>query len=357
VENIRTLLELIGCTRIKVGGNGWVHACCPFAKWRHSGGHDARPSFAIASSLDGSSNYKCLSCQAKGDLRTLVYKLESLSGTNLSKVMEFVQRFDKPSLETIKKKIETATYWGTKSAEIGGVKVNNAPFFLLHPEDGKPLETPLAESELQAFTTDFPEDVWKYLTLPKGVEAPNGQPARGLSPESIKEWELCWHPHGRRIGVPVRDVKGRLMSISGRSFHSWQKPKFLHTTGFKRDLYLYGEDRVQKGGLGILVEGFFDVQRIRQAGFPYAVGVMGSYLSLIQTEKLVQFFTSVLIIPDGDKAGYEGAKQWSKALEGRLPVSICEVAEGSDPDELNALQIGQQIGKYFPNLTINPVSG
>jgi hypothetical protein len=163
-EHIRELLTKLGCQKIKLGNNGWVHATCPFAKWSHGGGYDNNPSFGIAVEVDGHSAYKCHGCQAQGDLVGLVFRLGQRSKKDLHPLIEYVREFDTISPEAMKKRIEGAkSNWDKPRTEIGGLTLAFHPKQIAMPgmtDDAIP------ESELEALQKEFPEDVYKYLTSP-----------------------------------------------------------------------------------------------------------------------------------------------------------------------------------------------
>jgi hypothetical protein len=190
----------------------------------------------------------------------------------------------------------------------------------------------LPESTLDPIRT-IPDFVMEYLTGPK----------RRLSLESIKMWELGWHAGVRRVAIPIRDAEGSLVGISGRAFYERQSPKYLHSSGFRRDYYLYGERLIKRGVKGFLCEGFFDVIYLHQMGYN-AVAMLGSHLSRFQAEKLTQFFSELVIIPDGDGPGYEAAEKAQVQLASRLPTRIANVPEGKDPDELDSDEMIEILG-------------
>jgi DNA primase len=68
-------------------------------------------------------------------------------------------------------------------------------------------------------------------------------------------------------------------------------------------------------------------------GYPNAVAVMGSHLSVEQVEKLVALLSDVTIVPDGDEPGGVAAAKWERALTGRVPVRTVTVRDGADPDQ------------------------
>ena len=139
-------------------------------------------------------------------------------------------------------------------------------------------------------------------------------------------WELGWHAIQKRISIPMRDCDGNLVGISGRAWPLHREPKYLHPKGFRRDLFLYGEHRIVKGKPAKLVEGQFDVENLVNFGYENVLGVLGSYVSKFHIKKLKEWFPSVAIIPDGDKAGRDGARVSAQMIEKRLPVTIFEVS-------------------------------
>lgn len=323
-QQIEQLLRVLGCEKIKYGSR-WVNASCPFASSRHSKGSDRRPSFGVLVS-EGVSHYRCLACGVVGDLHGLIWTLSRHRGTgrwywdacrllhhetpSASDLERMSELADTPI--DARERLERSNYWGPPAPRQTSRALNLDT-----------LEYPvLAESDLQKFR-DLPPVARDYLTGPK----------RKLQLHTIDIWELGWQPYSRRIVIPVRDWDGRLVGLTGRAVDPDNDPKFLHSTGFKRDYFLFGEHMVERGESGYLVEGHFDVIYLRQMGYPNAVAVMGSHLSVVQVEKLIKMFPDVTIIPDGDQAGGDAAAKWEYALRGRVPVRVATVMEGRDPDE------------------------
>ena len=158
---------------------------------------------------------------------------------------------------------------------------------------------------------------------------------RGVTEQSISDWEIGWVEEAGRIAIPVRDVNKDLRCISGRILGKGT-PKWVHSKGFKKERHLYGEDRIESDGTGtcVIVEGFFDVIFLTQIGVRNALAVMGSSLSRYQKDKVVRMFNRAVIVPDGDGPGKEAAKQIHKALKVDIDVHVYPTPDGKDPDEL-----------------------
>ncbi len=338
--HIETFLQKLRCDKIRVVSSV-VKACCPLARWTHPKGREDHPSFFVMIDESGTSGYRCHSCGASGSLLELVWALMRKPGVSLDRKMdlqelvEFVQLHNQPSPEYLASKLEMAksSFWGAAPVEVAGIRVSPRLATSLSPEAELPT---LDEEILKHFS--LPGHIVQYLR------------DRGVSEASMATWELGWHDDRRRISIPIRDRMQRLVGISGRAYDHDDLPKYMHGNGFRRDYYLYGEHRVEKGKPGILVEGFFDVIGLAQAGYPNAVAMMGSYLSRFQIEKMVQLFTAITILPDGDLPGREAAAKAEQTLRERFEsVRIADIPDGKDPDELTSDELLEALGAPTPN--------
>lgn len=342
--HIQELLSKLGCQKIKHGNNGWVHATCCFAKWNHSGGHDNNPSFGIAVEVDGHSAYKCHGCHAQGDLLTLIRELGKKSGKTDYQIMSFVEKHDQITPEGMQRQMQRVqTPWITKTTNVAGIEMSSRPQQLAL---GDFVDDTISESEFEALY-ELPLDVRTYMTDPRipFVERnENGYTPRGLTTQTLQRYEVRWNPATKRIITPIRDVKGRLVSLSGRAFYKWTKPKFLHSKNFPKQHYLYGEFQAAKGKIGLLMEGQFDVQMLDQNGYRSSVAQMGSTLGPVQVQKLTEFFKEVVYLRDGDKAGKDAEAKVKAALHGHTKVTAMEIPEDYDPDDLTSSECHSLLG-------------
>lgn len=167
--------------------------------------------------------------------------------------------------------------------------------------------------------------------------------SRGLTSNSIIEWELGWQPFVKRIVIPIRDSEKRLVGLSGRTIID-EEPKYLHSPGFKRDYVLYGEHRIIPGDTCYVVEGFFDVIRLYQLGYRNVLGIMGTYISNQQRYKILKHFKQVKIFLDGDLAGKTGANSIYKALHAKISCEIVEPPVDKDPADLDRTVLTSLLG-------------
>lgn len=329
-SHIEKLLHALGCERIRAGNTGWVYATCPLL-FRHVKGTDTKPSFAISIVPNGESHYKCHACNAVGTLNGLLWAIQKKYKRDVSALMRMVQTHNVPSPEDLMarlNRINDGGYSRSEPAKVAGVQIS--PRLADSFSANIKLEV-LPESTLVPFK-DIPPYVLKYLLGP-----------RRMTSESTREWELGWHSAVKRISIPIRDAQNALVGISGRAFFDRQVPKYLHSSGFRRDFYLYGEHKVKRGVRGYLCEGFFDVIYLHMLGYN-AVAMMGAHLSRLQAEKLTQFFSDLVVVPDGDAPGYEAAEKVMLQVGSRIPTTIAKVPEGKDPDELDSDELISILG-------------
>jgi len=336
-----TLLSALGCSHIKVNlSNTWVASTCPLAIWTHKGGIDKHPSFGVSIHADveangdvkGESKFKCYTCNVGGSLvgeMGLLRRIKLKSKVDLKKIeginpyvwTDMRNEMSKAQLDAKSKSTTNVSGWKYDPFK----PIPNPTGLGLTADTTAKLEEappPLPESELARFTDPSPE-LMSYL---------HGE--RRLTDATIKQWELKWHEGARRIAIPIRDALGNLVGVSGRAFDG-QRPKFLHSKGFRRDFYLYGEQTCRRNEPGYLTEGFFDVMFLQQNGIN-AFAIMGSYLSRVQVEKCLSMFTRIVMVPDGDEPGEEAATRIKERLGAQMSVIISPMAAGKDPDELTA---------------------
>jgi len=169
--------------------------------------------------------------------------------------------------------------------------------------------------------------------------------SRGVSREVLEYFGagLCVSKgtfSGRFI-IPLHDQLGQLVGYAGRSIDS-KEPKYLFPSGekgFYKSRLLFNLHRVVKEVEGdqpvVVVEGFFDCMKVKQAGYP-CVALMGSSLSEQQEEMLCSEFGRVILMFDGDDAGKGVTEDCSRRLVRRVFVKAVHLLDGQQPDQLPA---------------------
>ncbi len=143
-----------------------------------------------------------------------------------------------------------------------------------------------------------------------------------------------------RLMIPIARDSGATVAFGGRALDAGQVPKYLNspeTPLYSKGRTLYGLDvtkgAVRKHNYCVLVEGYFDLAQVWQAGVQPVVASCGTALTSGQARILKRFTSKVVLSFDPDAAGQGAAIRSSELLvaEG-FQVNVALLPEGSDPD-------------------------
>ena len=146
-----------------------------------------------------------------------------------------------------------------------------------------------------------------------------------------------------RICIPIHDEYGNLVAYAGRSTDN-RKPRYLLPKGFAKSLVIYNYHRAttSKNKKVILVEGYFDVFRLFQAGYS-AVALMGTSFSRKQVDLVLSMNQSLVVMLDGDKAGKKCSVKIVDDLKGKKPFRVVSLKDGLQPDMLNERELKEML--------------
>ena len=143
-----------------------------------------------------------------------------------------------------------------------------------------------------------------------------------------------------RLMIPIARDSGAIVAFGGRALEAGQVPKYLNspeTPVYSKGRTLYGlqvtKGAIRKQNYAVLVEGYFDLAQVWQAGFQAVVASSGTALSTAQARLLKRFTSKIVLSFDPDAAGQGAASRSSELLvaEG-FQVNVALLPEGSDPD-------------------------
>lgn len=189
-------------------------------------------------------------------------------------------------------------------------------------------------------------------SVPMAVEA-------GLLIESQRGGRPFDRFHGRLI-VPIkvpRPPNGRPVALGGRflegvtpSRHDKKPAKYINSP--ETPLYLKGNvlfgldqarDMIRKTERAVIVEGYFDVIGVHQAGFTQAVATCGTALTPAHLDLLTRTGArEIVFLFDGDAAGLRAAHKAAElCAKAQVPARVATLPDGKDPDEF-ARQAGAE---------------
>lgn len=336
IEHLLSTLGLRSKSKLEGRNGDEIVANCPLALYRHEKGQDKTPSFSIKISSIQSPCF-CYGCGFTGSLWFLLKSLEELSGKSYENEINFVlEREGISEKKYISDKISYDLNISKKK-----VKFESVVF---------------GEEECE---------VYRKMPINLGYLS-----KRNINYSSIINWDIFYDIYTKRIVFPIRNIFNELKGFTGRlstdncvfcngnNFNDllcidcgiWKTPKWRHSKGLNKDEFLFGEDKIdQNNNIGYLVEGPIDVVRLHQNGIPNVVCALGSVLSEANIERLCQFFSVLIIIGDGDKAGRHMVKTVNDKLGKRIIIKYIDLPDGKDPGDLSDLEIiNLIIGKEKP---------
>ncbi|MEO0116684.1 MAG: DNA primase [candidate division WOR-3 bacterium] len=143
-----------------------------------------------------------------------------------------------------------------------------------------------------------------------------------------------------RLIFPIFSLSGKIIGFGGRTLEEGIEPKYLNspeTEIFKKGENLYGFYQAKKflpGSKAILVEGYFDLLSLTQAGINNCLAPLGTAFTLSQALLIKRYCRDLYISFDGDAQGRESAKKAGMiALRVGLNPLIVELPDGYDPDK------------------------
>jgi DNA primase len=156
-----------------------------------------------------------------------------------------------------------------------------------------------------------------------------------------REGDGAYDAFRERLLFPIRDEKSRPIAFGGRLLEG-DGPKYINspeTRLYQKSHTLYALDQaratVQQRDRILVVEGYFDVVSLHQAGFSEAVATCGTALTPEHLDKIRRLTSDIVVLLDADEAG-------SRAAERVLPMFLAaglspwrlDLPGAKDPDEL-----------------------
>jgi DNA primase len=143
-------------------------------------------------------------------------------------------------------------------------------------------------------------------------------------------------PFMGRIVLPLTDQRGAIVGFGGRAIDHSSQAKYINSPDspmFNKRRVLFGLKQLRiSDDTVFVVEGYFDVLTLHQAGFKNTVGLLGTELSAEQTHILESLARNAIFIFDGDSGGQAALLKCLKVQRHNLTVKAVVLPDG-DPDE------------------------
>jgi DNA primase len=318
-------------------GKGDMWAPCPFHQEKSASFHvDDRKGY-----------YYCFGCHAKGDALTFIKETENLG------FMEAVEVLAREAGMPMPERDARAAQVADRRTQLIAVMDEAVKWFRLQLKTSAAAEARaylvkrgLSEAAQDRWDIGFAPDGWHGLQLAmkqKGI-SDDLLVASGLCAKSDKGGE----PYDRfrnRIIFPIRDGRGRAISLGGRAMDPKDNAKYLNgpeTEIFDKGRNLYNHaparEAAGKGKPLIVAEGYMDVIALAEAGFTAAVAPLGTAVTEDQLRLMWRIHDEPIIALDGDAAGIRAALRVVDLalplLEAGKGLRFAVLPGGQDPDDL-----------------------
>jgi len=317
---------------------------CPF--------HDDKsPSFTVS---PGKQFYYCFSCGAGGNAIKFLMELGKRPFSEV--VLDLARRYQVP-VETLKPE-ERQEFQRQVSLrdQLYEILVVTAKFYehaLYQPTGQGALEylqtkRHLNRETMQQFQLGYAPAGWEtlygYLVEQKHYPVELVEKAGLLVPR--KTGGGFYDRFRDRLMIPIHDLQGRVVGFGGRTLTD-EQPKYLNspeTELFDKGKLLFALDKaraaIAKQDQAVVVEGYFDVIALHNAGITNVVASMGTALSSAQVRQLLRYTESKRIVLnfDADSAGNQAAERAvgeveTLAYRGDIQLRVLNIPDGKDPDE------------------------
>ncbi len=270
-------------------------------------------------------SYKCFGCGEHGDIITLVQNMENLTFQEACKMIgdnvgyEVILEEPNPVFEAYKDTLDNHTrrYWHN-------LQNNGEALRYLLCERG------ISKEMIDLFRLGYTDQAeYKYRTDMGNISS--------------------------KIVFPILEHKRRKPKCVGMAYRGLtdEKPKYINDVNqdgregqdpqlagvFVKGDLLYGMslayEGIAKNNYLILVEGYFDVISLHQAGITNVVGSMGTSITENQINAISKVTKNVLLFLDGDNAGTSAMLKTIKDLyTAGISVATCILENNMDPADL-----------------------
>ena len=336
IEEIKNRTNIVGLvseylTLKKVGRN--FRGLCPFHK-------EKTPSFTVS---DDKQIFYCFGCGQAGNAITFLMKINNIS------YPEAVRYLARKTGVVISERVMSREEKERTALREQLNRVNQmaAVYFSknLYSPAGKGAWEYLRNRGIDntalfdEFRLGFALDGWRYLRdffEREGVPLKLAEQA-GLITRT-DGGDLYDRFRGRLI-FPIEGVGGHVIAFGGRVLGDGE-PKYLNSPEspvYVKGRNLYGlaktREAIRKKGYAILVEGYFDLVALWNAGITNVVATLGTALTKDQVELIRRYTQDVVAIFDPDEGGKKAlARSLELFLTGNIRAKAVILPDNYDPD-------------------------
>lgn len=332
------IVELIsGCIPLRRQGRSYK-ALCPFH-------HEKTPSFVVSPERQ---IFHCFGCSAGGNALSFLMQYERME------FPEAIEALAKKAGVTLPRGASFNQQAQSQNAQLYKINEAAAEFYVnhLYSADGKAalaylLGRSITRETLKKFRIGFAPDKWDGLLTylrSKRYTTALIEKAGLIIPKDAGGY---YDRFRGRIIIPVIDAKdrvvafgARVLTVSGGTKQDEGTAKYVNspeTPVYTKGKVLFGlnasAEAIRTAGLTVIVEGYFDLIAVYQAGIKNIAAPCGTALTVEQIRLLKRYAHNVTIAYDADNAGRLAClRSLAPLVEEGLKVRVARLPDGYDPD-------------------------
>lgn len=337
------IVELVSQTVTLVRKGTSYMGLCPFHQ-------EKSPSFSV---VPTKGIYHCFGCGEGGDVFKFMEKTRGLSFyeslVELGSAVGVEVRDQEQSPTEVQRARARADLYDVCEAA-----AQHFHRVLMARPEGKPgreylEQRGITRETIERYRLGFASEAWDGLL--------NELHRQGIGPDQAVAAGLARRREGRqgaydifrgRLIVPIQDPRGRVVAFGGRILpgapvgtDGREPPKYVNSPEseiYKKSSVLYAlfhaRPDIQRKGRVIVVEGYFDVLSLHQAGFKEAVASCGTALTPEHVKILRPLSAAVIAQFDSDEAGVRAAvKSMELFVEAGIEPRRLDLGGAKDPDD------------------------
>lgn len=331
VRSAADIVEIIaGYLTLKKRGRNFL-GLCPF----HT---EKTPSFSVSPEKQ---IYHCFGCGKGGNVFSFLMEHENLSFIEAVRLLADRYGVMLPTFEKEEdSKTERLLYANQVAAE----------YFRQNLSDRRyqaKIEKYLSETRgikdesVDTFQIGLATDDWQGLrdyAVKKDLK-PDELAEAGLVTKSQKTGDY-YDRFRMRLMIPIFNITGKVIAFGGRTLKKGEPAKYVNspeTPLYNKSFVLYGlnfaKQAIREADSVILVEGYFDMISLYQAGIQNVVAVSGTAFTPQQAKLLSRFATRAYLFFDADSAGRSAAlRSIENFFNAGIEPLIVSSPPGQDPD-------------------------
>jgi DNA primase len=334
IDEIRTTADIVeiisGYVSLRKRGRNYM-GLCPFH-------NEKTPSFSVSPERQ---IFHCFGCGKGGNVFTFLMEHEKFSF--IEAVTALADRYGIP-LPKYEKKADERTERLTYAHEVAaGYFRKNLQEPRLRDKIGAYLYTKrgLTTETVQKFQIGVALDNWRGLLeyAAKKDLKPEEMVEAGLAVRSEKKGEF-FDRFRMRLMIPIFNLGGKIIAFGGRTLKKGEPAKYMNspeTAIYNKSFVLYGmnfsKGAIREAGSAVLVEGYFDLLSLFQAGIENVVAVSGTAFTPQQAKLLGRFAQKAYLFFDADSAGRNATlRSIEHFFNAGIEPIIVTPPPGHDPD-------------------------